>query len=103
MENRYKTFKPYNVKMSSQGQITLPKDVREKIDAKPGTEFMVSVVEDERMPLVKLYPKPESWVEWTLGMDEDVWRGVDVDKWLRKERDSWNGKTKQARKAAKRR
>lgn len=103
MENRYKTFKPYNVKMSSQGQITLPKDVREKIDAKPGTEFMVSVVEDERMPLVKLYLKSESWVEWTLGMDEDVWKGVDVDKWLRKERDSWNGETKQARKAAKRR
>ena len=98
MKNKYKTFKPHNIKMSSQGQITLPKGVREKIDAKPGTEFMVSVVEDERMPLVKLYPKPESWVEWTLGMDEDVWKGVDVDKWLRKERDSWDEKVKQTRK-----
>lgn len=98
MGNRYKTLKSYNVKMSSQGQITLPKDVREKIGVKSGAEFVVSVVEDERMPLVKLYPKPESWVEWTLGMDEDVWRGIDVDKWLRKERDSWNGETKQARK-----
>jgi AbrB family looped-hinge helix DNA binding protein len=100
MEDRFKT---YNVKMSSQGQITLPKSVREKVAAEAGTEFMISVVEDERMPLVKLYPKPKNWVDWTLGMDKDVWEDVDVDKWLRKERDSWDEETRQTRKAVKRR
>lgn len=103
MENKYKALKPYNIKMSSQGQLTLPKAVREKIGAKPGTEFMISVVEDERMPLVKLYPKPKSWVDWTLGMDEDVWEGVDVDKWLRRERDSWDEEVKPTRKKSQRR
>jgi AbrB family looped-hinge helix DNA binding protein len=103
METKYKTFEPRNIKMSSQGQVTLPKTVREKIDAEPGTEFVVSVVENERMPLVKLYPKPKNWVEWTLGMDKDVWEDVDVDKWLRKERDSWDEKPKQTRKKSQRR
>jgi len=72
-------------RLSSKGQVVLPRDIRDRLRLQPGEDLVVELRGDE----VVLHRAPRSWAEWGFGLGRHVWEGVDVDKYIRKERRSW--------------
>jgi AbrB family looped-hinge helix DNA binding protein len=64
-------------KVTSKGQITIPKDIRESLGIKTGDE--VEFVENERgVVTVRRYREPGSFRKW-LGYAKDVFPGKSTD------------------------
>lgn len=66
---------PVAARVTSKGQITIPKVVREYFDLKPGDD-VVFLPHDEGV-VIRRAPKPGGFAEWR-GYLRDL-RGVDVD------------------------
>lgn len=75
-------------KISSQGQLFVPKELRGTLNLEKGAEVILVPKKEENGFFVK--KKPKSWVDYSKGLGKEIWRGIDVDKWLRKERESWD-------------
>lgn len=81
-----KTMKPYRLKVSPQGQITLPKKVRE--EAKIKNSIMLDIDTSNKLTTLTLYPEPEDWYDLVKGSGRGLW-GEDIDKYIEDERNSW--------------
>lgn len=76
--------------ISPQGQITIPKRIRELTGIKPGAKVTAFVRGWVKGKALTLTPKPKSWAKWGLGLGKEVWDKVDVDEYIRKERELWD-------------
>lgn len=77
-----------SVKISSQGQVTIPRGVREVLGLKPGERADLLVREEQKELALK--PQPRSWAEYGLGLGREAYKGKDTEALLRRERDSWD-------------
>lgn len=79
------------LKMSSQGQITIPKDMRDQMGIKGGSEFVV-VAKPDKPPVINIYPKPLKWVDTIAGIAQGAW-GNDPKastRYVRELRNEWD-------------
>lgn len=74
-----------SVKVSKRNQITIPAEVRKKLNIKPGDQLLV-YVQDGRIVMI---PEPENIVTHLRGLHSDVWEGVDAQKYINREREAW--------------
>lgn len=83
-------MKPVTTKLSSRGQVVLPKEMREELDLKEG-DLLVIEVDQEGLHLT---PIPRRFSEWTRGLGKEVWRRAGgTEAYLRRERDAWDETT----------
>jgi len=75
-------------RLSTKGQVVIPKAVRDEVAYRPGDELTVEARGQE----VVLRKAPRSWVDWGYGLGQDIWKDVDVDAYLRKLRREWDRK-----------
>jgi len=79
------------LKVSPQGQITIPKAWRKALEIKPGTTKLVAYLTDLlKTKALTLQPKPKSWADQVAGTGKGLWG--DSDEYIKKERDSWEKK-----------
>jgi AbrB family looped-hinge helix DNA binding protein len=74
---------PLSAKVTSKGQTTIPKEVREALGLKPGDLILWEVAEGravvrrvERMDLAYLKALEETLTEWASPEDEEAYRGL---------------------------
>lgn len=60
------------LKISSQGQITIPKNVRDSMGIVGGSEFIV-MARTESPQVINIYPKVQKWVDVISGIAEGAW------------------------------
>lgn len=77
--------------ISSQGQVTLKKEIREALGVKSGSKLLASVTNTKTGvgPSLILEPEPKSWYKAVAGTGKGLW-GENSDEYIRKERESWN-------------
>ncbi|MBI3384823.1 AbrB/MazE/SpoVT family DNA-binding domain-containing protein [Candidatus Gottesmanbacteria bacterium] len=73
--------------ISSQGQITVPKTIRDRIGIKPGAKIVVYLKKDLQGDIVVLEPKEKSWAKKLAGSGKNLWGNSDA--YLKNERKSW--------------
>lgn len=78
------------VRMSSKNQIVVPREVREALRLRPGSELIVAVEQGRAV----LWPKPKDYVAALRGLGKEIWRGVDPVEYIRRERASWKRREK---------
>lgn len=71
--------------MNGRNQITIPREVREKLNIKQGDRLLVDVQDG----VIVLIPQPKRYTEFLHGLHVEIWKSVDVDKYLSGERDAW--------------
>ena len=71
--------------MNGRNQITLPREVREKLNIKQGDRLLVDVQDG----VIVLIPQPKLYTEYLQGLHGDIWKGVGVEKYLNGEREAW--------------
>lgn len=75
------------IKMSPQGQVTIPKDIREITGMEAGSELIVITnLKDPKG--ITIFPKPISWVDAVARTGKGIW-GKNVDQYVDKLRDEW--------------
>jgi AbrB family looped-hinge helix DNA binding protein len=80
-------MKTLAVKVSSRGQVVLPKEIRQKFDIKRG-DTIVFILEGDA---VRIFPKPESYARYTRGLGKDMWAKLGGgERFIREERASWD-------------
>lgn len=78
----------YTLTVSPQGQITIPLELRQKLNLKAGAKVFVDLVNYLKSKAVILHPKPKSWVDELSGTGRGLW-GANSQKYLEEERNSW--------------
>lgn len=73
------------VKVSAKYQVVIPKEVRKRMQIKPGQRVNVELGDNKIITIAT-----ESVVEKYAGSLTGVWGGEDPAKWLRTERDAWD-------------
>jgi AbrB family looped-hinge helix DNA binding protein len=75
----------YTLKVSSQSQVTLPRDLREQLQLKPGSRITVTVTDDGNLKISEKLP-----IEKHFGALPNLWtnRGQDAADYTRTLRDS---------------
>jgi len=76
------------LKISSQGQLTIPKSWRSVLKLEPGKRIVVTLVDLVRGKSLLLTTQPESWVKQVIGTGKGLWE--ESDQYLKKERASWD-------------
>ncbi len=76
------------LKVSSQGQLTIPKSWRSLLNLKPGGKIVASLIDLVKGKSLLLTTQPKSWVKEVVGTGEGLWGKS--EKYLEKERGSWN-------------
>ena len=84
-------------KLKDKGQITLPSNIRKKIDADKGDIFNFEVIDNTVvMTLQKIIPaneekEPDTDISQYIGAGSGIFKSVkEVDDFIRKERDAWD-------------
>jgi len=72
-------------KLSSKNQITLPRDLRVKLNIKAGDHLLLDI-QDGMMVLI---PQPESYANRLQGLKPEIWKDLDAKKYLEEEGVSW--------------
>lgn len=73
--------------VSSQGQVVIPRKVREILAIKAGSKIVLTVNKIGKIPTATLITRPASWVKYVAGLGKGVWdKGED---YIEKERKSW--------------
>ena len=75
-------------KLSSKNQIVIPKAARKALGLNAGDEVVVVTLKDR----IELVPRPQSYTMATLGLGQDVWKGVDAVRFVKGEREAWGKK-----------
>lgn len=75
------------VKMSSQGQITIPRGIRESMGVEAGSELIITA-NLGKLKGATLTPKPTSWIDIVAGTGKGIW-GKDTDQYVNSVRDAW--------------
>jgi AbrB family looped-hinge helix DNA binding protein len=73
--------------ISSQGQVTVPKNVRDLIGVKPGSQLLAQVVGGNTGYKLVLQPKPSSWAKTLAGTGKNLWGNS--DKYITSGKDKW--------------
>lgn len=71
-------------RMSSRGQVVIPRRIRQALNLKEGTELLV-YEEEGRILLEPM----KSFSEALRGLGKEVWQGIDPTDYVRRERDAW--------------
>lgn len=84
-------------RLSSKYQIVVPKEVREKLKLKAGSQIIVYPVDEKRAVLLK---EPDDYVKALRGLGKEVWEALGgADKYIKAERASWDKKSAWTRKS----
>lgn len=75
------------VTVGSRYQIVIPKEIRKKVQVRPGDKVEVSAQDEST---VKIKAEPKSWVERTRGIAKEAWKGIDTTKYLEELRNEWD-------------
>lgn len=81
-----------SVKVSSKGQIVIPKEIREALELKKGSEVLLELMPGASpgmSSMAVILPKPRDYVKAMRGLGAEVWRDVNVEEYIEKERGSW--------------
>lgn len=71
-------------KMSSRGQVVIPKRIRQTLELPGGTEFLVHLADGK----ILLEPM-KSFTEALRGLGKEVWQEIDPADYVNQERDDW--------------
>ncbi len=71
------------IKVSSKGQIVIPKHLREDLDIQAGDELLVM----RNGQILVMVKRPSSYVDALSGLGRRVWQGVDVQQYLDESRE----------------
>lgn len=71
-------------RMSSKGQVVLPKTVRERLRLRPGVRLEVTV--NGRAIILR---EVGSVTQALAGLGREIWEGVDAVEYVREERSGW--------------
>ena len=77
---------PLTVRVSSRYQISVPSDVRQRLNIHSGDQLLVDV----QGGLLILVPKPRDYTGHLAGLHREIWEGVDTAAYLQEERDAWD-------------
>ena len=74
-----------SVRINSKNQITIPKNIREKLGIKMGDQLLIEVQGNVMILLT------ERAIDTTnlRGLHSEIWKDIDTDIYLRDERTSW--------------
>lgn len=79
-------MKTLSAKLSSRGQMVLPKEARQALGVEPG-DVVLLVVEGDT---VRIFPKPRNYTEYMRGLGKEMWAKLGGgDRFLQQERASW--------------
>lgn len=73
--------------ISSQGQITVPKNLREMMGVKPGSRLLAQISSGITGNILILQLQPKSWAKTLAGTGRGLWGNS--DKYIVEERDKW--------------
>lgn len=76
-----------NLIISSQGQITVPKYLRDILGVKPGSQLLAQVTNGSTGYKLTLQPKPISWAKALAGTGRNLWGNS--DQYIKDERNKW--------------
>ncbi|MEN9524018.1 MAG: hypothetical protein RL536_87 [Candidatus Parcubacteria bacterium] len=72
-------------KLNSKNQITLPRNLRQKLNVKAGDSLLMDIQDG----VIVLIPQPESYTDRLQGLHSEIWKDLDARKYLEEERISW--------------
>jgi len=75
-------------KLNSKNQITLPSNMRKKLNIQAGDHLLVAVQDG----VMLLIPQPKSYTGHMQGLHAEIWKHVGAQKYLNVERGSWEQK-----------
>ncbi len=73
------------VKVNGRNQITLPRNVREKLKIKTGDCLLVNI----QNGMMILVPQPESNADHMQGLHAEIWKDINTENYLDEERKAW--------------
>ncbi|MHB8777811.1 MAG: AbrB/MazE/SpoVT family DNA-binding domain-containing protein [Anaerolineales bacterium] len=73
------------VKINARNQITIPRDVRNKLNIKQGDRLLVDVQDG----VIILIPQPKRYTDYLQGLHSEIWKGVDAQEYVNGEREAW--------------
>lgn len=76
-----------NLIISSQGQITVPKYLRDLLGVKPGSQLLAQIINGNTGYKLMLQPKPASWAKSLAGTGRNLWG--QSDQYIKDERNKW--------------
>ena len=65
-------------KLNARNQITIPRDIRNKLNIKQGDRLLVDVQDG----VIVLIPQPKRYTDYLHGLHSKIWESVDVEKYL---------------------
>jgi AbrB family looped-hinge helix DNA binding protein len=79
-------MKTLTAKVSSRGQVVLPKELRKRLNIKQGDTILFILEGDS----VRLFPQPDSYADYTRGLGKEMWAELGGgERFLHEERASW--------------
>lgn len=74
------------VKLSKNGQVVIPQEIREKMGIKTGERLVIFIRGDETVMLT-----PQKYAEYTCGLMKGTWGSTkkEVEEYINEERGSW--------------
>ncbi len=73
------------VKVSSKHQISVPSEVRRKLNIRSGDQLLIDI----RNGYVVLIPEPKRYAERLRGLHREVWSETDPQEYVHREREDW--------------
>jgi AbrB family looped-hinge helix DNA binding protein len=78
------------LKLNGRNQITLPRDIRRKLNIKQGDHLLVDVQDG----VIILIPQPKRYTtDYLQGLHSEIWKGMDIENYLNGEREAWTNST----------
>jgi AbrB family looped-hinge helix DNA binding protein len=78
------------LKLNGRNQITLPRDIRRKLNIKQGDHLLVDVQDG----IIILIPQPKRYTtDYLQGLHSEIWKGMNIENYLNGEREAWTNST----------
>jgi AbrB family looped-hinge helix DNA binding protein len=78
------------LKLNGRNQITLPRDIRRKLNIKQGDHLLVDVQDG----VIILIPQPKRYTtDYLQGLHSEIWKGMNIENYLNGEREAWTNST----------
>ncbi len=81
-----------SVRVSSKGQIVIPKEIRDALDIEEGSELFLELVSNLSPGLggiAVILPRPRDYARAMRGLGAEIWKDIDTDRYIDEERGSW--------------
>lgn len=73
------------LKLNARNQITIPRDIRGKLNIKAGDHLLV----DAQDGMMVVIPKPKLYTDYLQGLHRDIWKSIDAQDYIANEREAW--------------